>query len=172
MSPDVKKRLLKVRVTSSQPAAPHVRSAQLLDQGFCQLATRRCRCIGWHMQRRRATAILPEVLSGWRCGVQQVCDGRLRTCDLGPEYTDRLVRVCWPQLLSLSLTPPLQGWTAAGRGNTRTETRACYTSLCCRCSVSRRAVQPLTVRWCVHIAWRPRRVRRLVASSAAPSAAY
>lgn len=37
MSPDVKKRLLKVRVAIPQPAAPHVRSVRLLEQDWCQL---------------------------------------------------------------------------------------------------------------------------------------
>jgi hypothetical protein len=90
MSPDVKKRLLKVRVASSQPAAPHVRSVRLLEQGSHQLDNM---AVEMHLVEHVAplcTAIRAGGAISLAVLLRTRLDGRLRPCDLGLPCASRL----------------------------------------------------------------------------------
>ena len=66
------------------PAAPHVRSVRLLEQGSCQLNNVAVEMGLVEHVAPLCTAIQLGELSAWRCGLRTSADGRLRTCDLGP----------------------------------------------------------------------------------------
>ena len=118
MSPDVKKRLLKVRVASSQPAAPHVRSVRLLEQGLHQLDNT---AVEMHLVQHVAplcTAIRAGGAVSLAVLLRTRLDGRLRPCDLGLPCASGQ-RPLQLQLSMLSLTPPPHRWTVAAE-DTRT----------------------------------------------------